>query len=363
MHYLKNLFVFVFIFSLIGEYSFSQTVESRTMPSPMTASKLTDKLPKDFKGILYNCDPLCNFISVKVNQDWNPPLEKVPITILNPSWIGQSDPLYPLLIQELPIRPYIENATSAEKKPEKKSDELLPIPPQVPFNYGYSFLLGGRFLLSKISTNSTLQEEMNPSSPFTGLSAQLSLIRLKPVNFLNQWLQFRFNYEMNPSTAVTLASEKSLRQAATDRHLETWIMKQNYKLALRLGQTASEYLVTPNTLSSYSFKENWTWIGAGVLYKRYQISADYGLFVALNEEQPYRDTLLKSQFLRLASQWCSPTKSLFDINYGFCVKLSKQLSETTSGLRPELGSTESVSIRVDETSLNMSLRFGDDFYL
>lgn len=329
----------------------------------ITADKLQDKLPSDFQGILYNCDPLCNFISIKFENIWNPPLEKIKINIIHPSWVSQSDPLYPLLIQQLPVRPYLPQAkTSAEKK-EQRDEKVTPIPPEVPFNYGYSFLLGARVLSSVVSANSTVQEDLNPDSTMQSLSAQLALFRLKPFLLFNNWLQFRLNYDMDFAAASKTAAGNDLEQSATDIHLDTWVMKKGYKLALRLGQLTNSYTTNPNILSSYSFKETWTWFGLGYLYGRYQLTADYGFSVNVTEDQSFRDQIRSAQFFRLGGSWCSPAHEIFDIKYGYCLGLTKKVSKTTSGLHPDFGTSQAVNLGLDETQLLINLRFGDDFYL
>lgn len=326
------------------------------------ADALLPKLPPDFQGILYNCEPLCRFLAIKINQTWNPPLNKIKISIENPSWVLQSDPLYPYLVESLPVEPFVLMRMTHDKIRQKPEQNVL-VPPSVPFDYGYSFLFGLRGLSSQIQSSSVAQENISPTSLIQSPSVQISLFRLKPIRFLQQWLQLRTHYGSDFSGPSELSTGAKINQSATDMYFDALIMKEQYKWMVRLGKTSTSYNTDVNILNSYSFRETWTWVGFGYLYKRFQITADYGLAVDLNEEQAFRGPLTGANFYRLSTQWCAATSEVFDIKYGFCVNLSKKTSSITSGLLSDLPTSDNFNIQTDENQLQLLLRFGDDFYL
>ncbi|NUN06172.1 MAG: hypothetical protein HUU57_10465 [Bdellovibrio sp.] len=326
------------------------------------ADALLSKLPGGFQGILYNCEPLCRFLAIKIDQTWNPPLNKIKISIEKPSWVLQSDPLYPLLVESLPVEPFVLAHLTHEKVLQKTEKTVL-VPPPVPFDYGYSFLFGLRGLSSQIQSSSVAQENISPTSLIQSPSVQISLFRLKPLRFLQQWLQLRAHYGSEFSGASAISTGAKINQLATDMYFDTLIMKEQYKWMVRLGKTSTSYNTDVNVLNSYSFRETWTWVGLGYLYKRFQITADYGLAVDLNEEQAFRGPLSSANFYRISTQWCAATSEVFDIKYGFCVNLSKKTSSIISGLLSDLPTSDNFNVQTDENQLQLLLRFGDDFYL
>lgn len=328
----------------------------------ISAEALTAKLPTSFQGILYNCEPLCRFISIKINQSWNPPLGKIKIGAENPSWILSSDPLYPLLVQSLPVKPYVL-AQQGKESAQKKNEEKAPIPPPVPYDYGYSVGLGLRALSSQVHSNLVPQENVSPTSGIQSPTAQLSIFRLKPFYFLSRWWQLRGGYESDFPGASEMSTGSKINQSATDMHVDFLIMSDQAKWVLRTGQNMTHYQTDLNLLSAYSFQETWTWVGLGYIRQHFQLMVDYGLAVNLSEQQDFREQLQEARFYRLSAQWCSGTREAFDIKYGFCANLSKKHSATTSDIRSTFPLSDKFTLQTDENQLQLFLRFGDDFYL
>ncbi len=120
----------IFILFLWTLALLSTLAQAQNNPAPpkevakKTAKDLEFLLPQDFKGILYNCEPLCVFLSLKEDKAWNPPLDKIVITLQNPRWVFDTDPIYPLLIEQSPIKPFVKNKAGSKKDKEPGPQRL-----------------------------------------------------------------------------------------------------------------------------------------------------------------------------------------------------------------------------------------------
>lgn len=368
------LFFCAFIgFQTLSHMSFAQSTTSKadlntsSALALVKAEDLAKKLPVNFEGILYNCDPTCTFISIKQNKNWNPPLQniKTKISILNPDWILKTDPLYALLIKTLPVKPFVSSEEKDDSTKKKSQAEQLEIPPKTPFDYGYDIGLKTQYSLIKIESDSNLLSQMSPNStPGLNENLELNLFRAKPYKLLGQWWQFNLSYSTNLYSSLTTREGVALNKYSdTDLSFKFWTMHDGYKIGLKLEQSKSVFKTQNNIMTGFGYSETWQVVGLGILWNRFEFALDYGLSVAVSDELSFRESIQKAQEHKIKFQYCSKDFDISSILFRNCYGGSASKSEITSSFYPNLQLDTPSTIKQDRYQIFYKITFGDDFYL
>lgn len=328
----------------------------------LSAESLIEDISSDFQGILFNCEPLCQFISLKIGDTWNPALKNIYITQKKPKFVSLSDPLYPLLIQQFSKFVNSENKLSKINKNKKKVKDNLLEPPQTPFSFGYNLKLGMRAFVNDTKSSLAIQEKASPNGVLNSIFLEAGFMRAKPIYVLGQWMQFQIFYNMDTEAHGKNLNENPISQSQSEISLNLIFIRDAYKIGIRYARASSAYKTNPNILSSYSYRENNSWIGLVWNWDHLQINTDYGFSTSLEEEQPIRDQLLKITQLRLDIGYCTKEKEIVDIHYLFCLGYRDNFSKSSSSLKSELNSLKSVEIDSHDQSIKISIQLGDDFF-
>lgn len=357
------LVLFSLAFTLFSSNpSLAQTVK----PDEIQFSKknLAAYYGQDFKGILYSCSPFCQFIALKEDQTWVPDLKPEIVKKSSLKIVRKTDPIYPLLITVLPIKPYVaelgKSAPEAEVKPE--ADALPPEYAIMPFNFGYS--VGGGFNFSSIKTtsNTAIQSQFQSSTFFPSLKLVGNLMKGKPLRLFTFWILPEAEFNMLIGSQFKTEDQTTFFHQLMEVPLYFWIPLKNFKHGPAFTISNEAYTSSLNSLSHYAFSESNYLLGWNIKYRHWLFGVNTSLTQSLKETQDFRQAPLTIDLYKLHVQKCSGIISLFDINFQVCGGGSYSLSKQKALLDSSISTDGTSEITYTRTMIFTTFRIGEDLF-
>jgi hypothetical protein len=345
-----------------------------------TADQLLPRIHEEFQGALLVCNPYCDVISQKLGDEWKPALLEILITSQNIKVVDVDDPLYKILFPEKVQEAKKASAKRAQNRRDrkelksraekglarnrarKKYEKENP-PPKSAFENGYRYYIGGRYeLLSQKTNSETVQSEFNPKSGLMNFHLGFGYFRGKPIPLWKYWTQPELGYEMDIfALKAKNKADSELEIRRTKMFLQSWFKAQKFSWAPRVAKNKYSYNVSENALTAFSFSEDVTFFGVAIKYKRYRFDIDYGFGYKLEEEQPFRDKLTKSNQMSFEGMYCQPRKSYKGTRFTPCFGGQLMLTSNDATFKPEINPTGSVALDRQELVLFYNIYFGEDF--
>jgi hypothetical protein len=322
---------------------------------------IDQRFGKGWKGILYVCNPYCEFVSVREEKTWNPPLEKRDADFDHLKVVAQTDPLYPLLISRNPVLPFINQKAQASKK------DTLPYeikPPQYAvynFNWGYAVSGGSTFIQSSWTGNTQLQKDLSSEGIQYMPFVQAQLMKGKPTQLRSLWIQHElfFSYGSSPgykSQDVNLAVSSSQQALG----YQAWITFPNYKIGPRFIYDSESWSTSTNSLQHFSFERQSYLLGISAKWNHWMLNFDTAIMSKITEQQQFRQDPFTLNWYRLKVQKCTQDISLYDITFGFCGGGLVLLDQQQAALTPNILLSGNSSLDRTDIGAFFSIRIGED---
>lgn len=338
-------------------------VSVQSLAQEISTEDLDQKLGKQWKGLIYLCQPFCKFISIREGAAWNPPLASLKADWSHIKPIAQSDPLYPLLISREPVLPFVLAKASQEKTPKDQIIESPPSYAKMDFNWGFAASAGLHIFQSNWQSNTALQEDLSSSEIQYGPLLQLQVMNGRPSKLGSLWVLHEVDFELELSPEYK-SDEKGLivqNQNMTLRY-QAWFPNPQFKIGPHLSYESEQWSVPTNTLQHFSFDRQ-SWVGGvSILWNRWLASVDTSLVSQLSEKQPFRQEPFNLQWYRLAVQNCSADLSLFDISFGLCGGMKVVSDQQKAAFADNILIQGDSSLNRTDLGAYFLIRFGEDFY-
>lgn len=336
---------------------------SQEGPPALTADELDNKLGKDWKGILYVCNPFCEFISVRENKIWNPNLPKI-----NPKWeniktISQTDPLYPLLVMRDPVLPFMMKKAKTADNSKNKTLEEPPKYAALDFNWGFAFSGGMEFSQSNWGGNTVLQQDLSSEGIQYTPTGLVQVMKGQPTKLWKWWVlhQLDLQFSLSPNY-------KSKEETLHIQHQETsfmyqmWFPSKNFKIGPRLAYNTEQWSVPTNSLQHFSFDRK-SWLGGvSLLWKHWLFAFDTSLISQISEQQNFRQEPFTLNWYRLKAQKCSADITLFDISFGLCGGATVLLDQQSAAFADNILIPGKSNLNRTDLGAYFLIRIGEDLY-
>jgi hypothetical protein len=323
---------------------------------------LSEKLGPDWRGIIYVCDPYCEFISLKETKQWNPSPGQIRIRLEKLKAVAQTDPLYPLLISNFPVLPYVEvKAASVPSEKKKNLDRRKPPPSyaQTSYGLGWSLGLGETLALMRLSSNTEIQTRLASEEYFLNPSLHATLA-LRPHRLYRWWIQHRLegfytlgSYQTSDDLEVKTSSQSVVYKAIN--------FGRRIRQGPRVTWRTDEVKVKNDSLTHFSYSWNAYLLGWEAIWRRWSLYGDISLMSTIEERQAFRQAPLKQTWYRVGVGYCSRDFSLFDISFGFCSNFDYAVDKQKAALANNLISSDS-QIDISRMELGFALRVGEDLF-
>lgn len=327
-------------------------------------SNLDTSYGKDFKGILFECLPFCQFLSLKEDKTWLPEIKPRLTKKSAIKVVRKTDPIYPLLITRLPIRPYVTE--SAESAPN--ADIALPaspLPPDyavMPFNFGYTLGTGFNFSNIKTDSNTAVQSQFQSKAIFPSLKFVGNAMKGKPFPIFSYWVLPEIELSLLVGSQFKTHDNTTFFHQLMELPIYFWIAHKNFKQGPVITISNESYTSSINSLTHYAFSEQNYLFGWSFRYRHWALGVHTAIQQSLNETQDFRQAPLTIDLYKFHIQKCSGIVPLFDINFQFCgggsYSYSKQNSKFDSAISPENIS----EITYARTMLFTTLKIGEDLF-
>jgi len=353
----------------------TETLSSSISSSPappslvsLTEGVLTQRLGPEWKGILYVCNPYCQFISLKEINEWKPKLPSLKIQLEHIKGVAHTDPLYPLLISKNPVLPFVQKDKKEDPpltNPNIK-DQPFVIPSYAKSKFNYAFpITGGLDLQSSTwQSNSQIQSNLSTEDLTAHYFLTFAFIKGQPFQFYKQFIQ----PQLEITNAFQLGSyrtkdlESNISQTLMEIKIQGMVMKKGYKWGMGYLISTEDLKSTKDTLTHYSVNQQnhflrWLWN-----YKRYIFTFDYLLSSQIKEAQQYRAEPFKIDRLRLGIEYHTQDFQLFDFDYGLFTSCRISQAQQSAGIDSSIVSQQQSLINVQNISLQLGVRMGEDIF-
>ncbi|QLY24252.1 hypothetical protein [Bdellovibrio sp. KM01] len=342
--------------------------QQTTAPTSNEKPKLTDeeteqRLGKDWKGILYICNPYCEFISVREEKSWNPPLGKRDSDWAHTKTVAQSDPLYPLLISKNPVLPFINRKLQASNKDEIKSETKPPKYATYNFNWGYAVSGGLLFSQSSWTGNTQLQNDLSSEGVQYMPFVQLQFMKGQPTKLYSLWIQHEIfgNYASSPGY-----KSKDVNLSVTNTSLgfgyRAWLTYPNFKIGPSMSYDTEAWTTSINSLQHFSFDRQSYLIGVAAKWDHWMLNLDTAFMSKISEQQQFRQDPFTLNWYRLKVQKCTQDISLYDITFGVCGGGMVLLDQQEAALANNILLSETSTMNRTDFGAYFSIRIGEDLY-
>lgn len=328
----------------------------------LTDKILSEKLGKDWRGIIYVCDPYCEFISLKESKRWNPMLGDRRVRIEKLKAVAQTDPIYPLLISNFPVLPYVEVKIMPVSSEEKKNADRPRLPPpyaETSYGLGWSLGLGESLALTKLTSNTEIQTSLASKSYVLSTNLRAALA-LRPHSFYSWWIQHRLEgfYSLGSYRTPDNFGVNTSSQAVVYKAIK---FGKRIRQGPRFTWRSDEVKVESDSLTHFSYTWDAYLLGWEVIWQRWFMYGDVSLMSSIKERQAFRQSPLKQSWYRVGVGYCSRNFSLFDIDFGLCSNLDYSIDQQRAALAGNLISSNS-QIDISRVELGVALRAGEDFF-
>lgn len=323
---------------------------------------LVQKLGKDWRGIIFVCDPYCEFISLKEEQLWNPAIGERRIRLEKLQAVAQTDRLYPLLITHLPVLPFVESKGGDQGIMDQNAAEKLRPPPEyavTSYGIGWSLRIGEKLTFMQLSSNTEIQSALAPEKYFL-LPSLMGTLALRPHGFYKWWIQ----HSLEGNFATGTYQTKDAFEVNTSSQYATYKMLnfgRQFRTGPRLTWRTEAVKLKSDSLTHFSYTWNSYLLGWEAVWNRWSLTGDFSVMNSMKERQSFRESPLRQTWFRLGTGYCSRDFSIFDIRFGFCSNLDYIADRQKAGLSNNLIASES-KIDINRWELGISLRVGEDFF-
>lgn len=335
-------------------------------PIQLNAESINEAIGTEKPGIVFLCNPYCEFLSLKEKEVWVPtPLIQIEGKA-NLKFISKEDRLYPLLVSSFPILPYVDNSTSSHQNKEKSEvskAELKPDYAKFHLDLGWSLTAQGGVFSLKSNSNTQALQAVEPKSLVPAAAIELRFIKGNSYSIFGGWLQHSLNISYSRSIPYgndqnTIKSTWSQLQGEFD----TYLMRPQFKWILRIFQDQVTFKPETDSLTLYGFEKKWIGIGIGLQFKRSQFVLGYPLKATINEKQSFRTGPFEYQGLSLKTRYCSGNLSLFDLEFGICAELRGLYDRQNAYINSNIQSGIQSKIEQTELAALIGIRIGEDLF-
>ncbi|WP_413557675.1 hypothetical protein [Bdellovibrio sp. HCB209] len=349
---------------LTGGSAFAQTTAVAETEAPkFSDEEIEQRLGKGWKGILYVCNPYCEFVSVREDSSWNPPVGKRTADWDHLKTVAQSDPLYPLLISRNPVLPFINQRQQALDK-DKTTFEVKPPKYAVyNFNWGYSVAGGMLYSQSSWTGNTELQKDLSSEGIQYMPFVQVQIMRGKPSRLKSYWIQHEVNLQFATSPGYK-SQDVSLAVSNSQQSLgyQAWVTYPEFKLGPRLIYDLESWNVSTNSLQHFSFDRQSYLLGFSAKWNHWMVNLDTAIMSTISEKQEFRQSPFTLNWYRLKVQKCTQDMNLFDITFGLCGGGLILLDQQKAAFASNILLSEDTSMNRLDFGAFFSIRIGEDLY-
>lgn len=357
-----------------------RTAQAEADSWSMGGDKLLSQVPPDFFGALIVCDPFCEIISVKLENQWKPPLESIRVTSTRIQLLSKNDPLftelYPPEVVPPPTMDETNELSNNNQKPTShdeestmeegilvdERDEKDPKFPKVSFENGWRIPLRLQSESVAHQTDSPIQADFKPARALYSTTIGLDYFRAKPVWFLKLWWQFELGLSStNTKGRSPLINGQSLTTNEKITYGILWNKLRRYRWGVRYLSQYKQFSLSREMISEFSFSEKIDFLGLALHFRRFQLFFDYGLGLNLKEQQKYRGELLNFTGKKISGRFCQTKRRLLGLETTPCYFLSYFSTSNSGKLVSELSSTNTVTLERQEVGFAVELNFGEDF--
>lgn len=321
-------------------------------------------LGKEWKGILYVCDPYCRFVSIRESQTWNPVLNDEVVDARRIRGISEKDPAYPYLIVESPVFPFLSQRLKNSDLLKGKGDgsDIPPKYAQAPFNFAWLLSWGAQVSHASIVSNTSVQSELSPQGAYGGLLLEGALMKGSPNKLWKFWLQHEVRGTLQVGGQFQTVDGAPVMVSGMEVRYQAWVPQPTYKTGPRLSYFQESLKVNDEVISHYSMDQTSILLGWAFLWRRWELSLDTALSGTIHDTQNFRQGGFARQFYRVGVNYCSRDVSLFDIPFGLCGGAAHTIDQQSSSLAENVYVTHQSKLDISETSLKFMFRIGEDFY-
>lgn len=339
-------------------------VSAYAQTEAISPAEIEKRWPSD-RGILFICDPYCEFVALKEVSQWKPDLTVLPGKIENLKLICPEDPKYPLLIAELPIFPYIEK----KNPPPPDEDHRLTVYERKKISDGETWLwwlkVGPEISTIKISSDTAILSQAEPKAMQSGLSV------LGEFRFLKVWSLGKFNFRPaffldygSLGAAKTDLAENNVSRSHQNLGLELRTDVSGYQGIFNLEYRMEHFISQQTVLNSYGFDQQQVFASIGIGGPDWYLIYGRATSAHLNEKQNFRSEPLTLEIQELKGEKCTGKLKNFGMDFTFCFQGRYAQNLQKSGVNPGLiTGISDTKIQFDETSIRATLKLGDDLWL
>lgn len=358
---MKWIFLFLTFF-YVETQSWAQTPPNESAET-LTPEIIDQKLGKQWKGLIYICQPFCKFISIRENATWNPPIAAVTGDLSQLKSISHTDPLYPLLVMREPVLPFVLAKASKEKTPQDRVIESPPSYAKMDFDWGFATYGGLHIYQSNWKSNTALQEDLSAEDMQYAALLMLQVMNGRPTKLGSLWIlhQLDLQFELSPEYK---SKEKALvvQNQIMSLSYQAWFPTPRFKIGPHITYENENWSVPTNTLQHFSFNRQ-SWVGGvSLLWNRWLVAFDTSLASQMSEQQPFRQEPFNLKWYRLKMQNCSANLSLFDISFGLCGGLSFLSDQQTAAFADNILIQGDSDLNRTDLGAFFLIRIGEDFY-
>lgn len=349
--------LFLFLIGLSSSRSWSQDLFR------INTKEIDKRIGENWKGILFVCDPYCKFLAIREKNEWKPHLKEDTVSFSKIKKVAQDDPLYPLLIEKLPVFPYVTPV--AKSGAAADDDEGSSEPPSYavsPYGLTWSLDAGPVLRLQSVSSNTVLQSALAPKGLAFNAQARLTVSHGKPHQIFGQWVRHQLSVSMGSGSSYQTKDGESVSVSETNGEYQLWRAWPAFRTGPRLSWFSQSYTMKNESPVHFATDSSAYLFGWGFFWKRYMVALDTLVKGDIKESQAFRASPLDQSWYRLSVERCSADVSLFDVRFGFCGALSYTLDHQTASLAPNILVGGKSDLTISTLFLKATLRFGEDFY-
>ena len=358
---LKNLLL-VFAICLLNGFLF-ESVRAAEIDANDLSKEADTHLGNDWKGILYVCNPFCEFISLREDKVWNPPLNRAKIDWNHSKGIAESDPLYPLLIVKEPVFPFVTGKVAKEQQ-DKKTDLVKP-PKYAQFDFNWGIAISGGFIFSQSnwSGNTALQQDLSSQGIQYTPTALFQVMKGQPTHFFNIWTLHQFDLQAALSPNYKSKDDYlHIQNQEFSLAYQMWFPFPSFRIGPRLTYDMESWSVPTNSLQHFSFtRQSWL-LGVTAIWNHWEVLFDTSLISQISEQQQFRQEPFTLNWYRLKLQKCSPDLTLFDVPYGICGGVSALLDQQKAAFADDLLIQGQSNLNRTDLGAYFLIRIGEDLY-
>lgn len=320
-------------------------------------------LGKEWKGILYVCNPFCQFISLREDKVWNPPLQKTAIDWSHSKGISIEDPLYPFLILKEPVLPFVSG--KAAKEESKKSADIVKPPAYAVFDFNWGLALSGGFIFSQStwSGNTALQQDLSSQGIQYTPTALFQVMKGQPTRLFKIWTLHQVNFQAALSPNYKSKDDYlHIQNQNFSLAYQLWFPFPSLRVGPRLTYDMESWSVPTNSLQHFSFNRQSWLLGFVALWNHWEVSFDTSLLSQISEQQQFRQEPFTLNWYKLKMQKCSPDLTLFDVPYGICGGVSALLDQQKAAFANNVLIQGDSNLNRTDLGAYFLIRIGEDLY-